>query len=67
VALPMPNVPIEEVVSKLKEQEAGFSLKLDNMGGGDIDYLTNKEAINKMNEWISKIGKDVTTANEPDV
>lgn len=67
VALPMPNVPIEEVVSKLKEQEAGFSLKLDNMGGGDIDYLTNKEAINKMNEWISKIGEDVTTANEPDV
>jgi hypothetical protein len=55
VALPLPNVPIEEVVAKLKEQEAGFGLTLDNMGGGEVDYLTNKEAIEKMNDWISNL------------
>lgn len=64
VALPLPNVPILEVVSKLKEQEAGFRLKLDNMGDGEVDYLTDKEAINKMNEWISRLGKNKTSKKQ---
>ena len=55
VALPLPNVSIESVATKLKEQEAGFGLTIDPMGGREVDYLTNKEAIDKMNDWIKKI------------
>ncbi len=55
VALPLPNIPIEKVVAKLKEQEAGFGLTLDPMGGKDVDYLTNNEAVNNMNNWINKL------------
>lgn len=54
VALPLPNAPIKDVVAKLKEQEAGFGLTLDPMGGKEIDYLTNTEAIDKMNNWIGR-------------
>jgi hypothetical protein len=51
----LPNIPIEKVVAKLKEQEAGFGLTLDPMGGKDVDYLTNNEAVNNMNNWINKL------------
>ncbi len=64
VALPLPNVPIESVVKKLKEQEAGFGLQLDPMGGTEVDYLTNKEAIDKMNDWIANIGLKKPSASQ---
>jgi hypothetical protein len=56
VVLPLPNVPIVDVVAEFKKQEVGFSLTLDPMGGKEIDYLTNKEAIEKMHNWINNLG-----------
>jgi len=55
VVLPLPNSNLNLTVSKLKEQVAGFELTLDPMGGTDVDYLQNIDAINKMNKWIEKI------------
>jgi hypothetical protein len=55
VLLPLPNVPIEDVVAEIKKQEGGFGLTLDPMGGKEIDYITNREAIDKMNDWIDNL------------
>ncbi len=55
VVLPLPGTDLNSVVAKLKEQEGGFGLTLDPMGGSDVDYLNNNEAIKKMNDWIGKI------------
>ncbi len=63
VALPLPNVPIEDVVAKLKEQEGGFGLTLDPMGGKEVDYLTNKDEVDKMNNLINSFNSPEPTAS----
>jgi len=55
VALPLPNIPIEKVAGKLKEQDAGFGLTVEFMGGNEVDYLTNKEEVNKLNNLVRSI------------
>ena len=53
--MPLPNIPIEKVAGKLKEQDAGFGLTVEFMGGNEVDYLTNKEEVNKLNNLVRSI------------
>ena len=55
VALPLPGKEIEKTIKILNQQKPEFVLTLDPMGGNDVDYLYDIEAINKMNNWIKKL------------
>ena len=64
VALPLPNQPIEKVVGELNQRDAGFGLQIDDMGGKEIDYLTDNEAVNKIKKWIKKIHATIEKPKE---
>lgn len=57
--IPINSIPIENVISELKGRlkvEKGFYVAFDPMNG-DVNYLEDLTAINKMRKWIDNLQK----------